>query len=494
MNGQRILNAETLTAHGNVAGRRAMVEILEAGMQAADPYNNVRDLVRVEGNWLLVGNREFEPVGDPAFGTDVVVDLTTIERIFVVGAGKGAQRAAKAIEEAIGDPVTGGVIIAKHGDPLELQRIDVVYGAHPVPDEGCVRGCQRIVELSRDLTERDLVFTIAGNGVSSLLTLPVPGVSLEDVRQITRVMQIERGASTGELNPIRNHLDALKGGKVTRLLRPARVVHIVIADPCGQMQASATPYEDLLTKNRWLHFLPEASTFDQAVALLKKWDCWDEAPESIRSFLLQADPAWETVRFPEWESWGHRVFGVMPGHRGMIPTAEQAARRLGFTPHRLTSRLMAAEAREVGTVYATIATSCILEGAPFPAPCALISGGELVVTVGEARGVGGRNQEFVLAAALRIAGQERLVVGGVDSDGTDGPGIQFATAEDIPALAGGIVDGETVARANARGIDLSVALRKHNTSPALWALDCGVLATHGVSMNDLHVLLVLPPP
>jgi glycerate-2-kinase len=207
--------------------------------------------------------------------------------------------------------------------------------------------------------------------------------------------------------------------------------------------------------------------------------------------LLRADPAWETVRAPEFESWSHRLFGLMPEHLGMLPTAEKRAVELGVSAYRLSSMLQA-EAREAGFVCASIALNCLLEGKPFQPPCALISGGELIVAVGGERGVGGRNQEFVLAAALKIVGQRRIVVGAVDSDGTDGPGTQFSGDRDIPALAGGVVDGETVARAESAGIDLRAALRRHDATPALWALGSGVVATHGVSMNDLDVILVMP--
>jgi glycerate-2-kinase len=305
------------------------------------------------------------------------------------------------------------------------------------------------------------------------------------------MMQIEKGAPTGDLNAIRNNLDVMKGGKISRYLRPARVVHIVITDPSGMMTPSETDYEDLMTKNRWLHTLPDATSFAQAVAVLKKWGCWDRVPESVRAFLGQADPAWETVRGAEFESWGHRIYGVMPYELGMLPTAESKAEALGFRAHRMASFLMA-EAREAGLVYTTIADTCVKEGTPFQAPCALISGGELLVTVGKETGVGGRNQEFVLSAALKIAGSKRIIVGGIDSDGTDGPGTQFSEYKDIPCLAGGIVDGETVAAAKAAGVDINTELWRHNTTPALWKLGDGVVATHGVSMCDLDVILILP--
>ena len=177
-----------------------MVQILEAGLQAADPYTNAGKLLRVEDGKLMVGHPLFEPSGSPQTG-DEVFDLARVGRIFVFGAGKGVQRVAKAIEDVLGDRLTGGHVIGKHGDEIILDRIGVTLGGHPVPDEGCVRGCQKILEMCQGLRREDLVFTIAANGVSALLTLPVPGVSLEDVPPVTYLMQIERGVPTQDLNP-----------------------------------------------------------------------------------------------------------------------------------------------------------------------------------------------------------------------------------------------------------------------------------------------------
>jgi glycerate 2-kinase len=486
----RITNADTLLSHGNVAGRRAVLEILEAGLHASDPYYNTLDLLRLEGDTLIVGNRAFEPADGPYAGQDLTFDLKEIDRIYVVGAGKGSQRVGKAFEDVLGDRLTGGVIIAKHDDELELARIRVVFGAHPVPDEGCVLGCQAILDLAHDLTERDLVFTITGNGVSALLTMPVPGVSLEDVRQITYMMQIEKGAPTIDLNPIRNNLDAMKGGKISRHLRPAQLVHLIMCDPGGSTKIVTSGYRELMTNNLWLHNLPDCTSFQLAIDCLKKWDCWDRAPQSIKDFLTRADPKWETVRQAEFESWHSPVYGLIPHTMGMLPTAERKAAELGFTPHLMSAFLMA-EAREAGTVYAAIADQCARDGKPFRPPCALISGGELLVTVGQETGIGGRNQEFCLGAALKIAGNSRIVIGGIDSDGTDGPGTQFSEYKEIPCLAGGIVDGRTVAEAQAAGVDLLAELRRHNATPALWATGNGIVATHGVSMCDLDVVLIL---
>jgi glycerate-2-kinase len=186
-----------------------------------------------------------------------------------------------------------------------------------------------------------------------------------------------------------------------------------------------------------------------------------------------------------------RVFGVMPDGLGVLPTAAQQAAELGYRPHILSTRIQA-EAREAGRTIAGIARSIEANGTPFEPPCALLSGGELLVTVGEERGVGGRNQEFVLGGGALLDGTQHIVMGGVDTDGTDGPGGRFADDQgNVCCLAGGIVDGETLAEARALGVDLHDALRTHATSAALWALRSGIVAEQNISLGDLDVTLVL---
>ena len=479
---QRILNGDVLTSHGNVAGRRAMVRILEAGLQAADPYNNARELLQVDGHRLILDRPDFEPRDAPV-GGPMAIDLDEVDRIFVVGAGKGIQRLAKAVEDALGDRLTGGVVIDKHDLPLELSRIRVVYGAHPLPDEGCLDGSRQILEIAHTLTPRDLVFTVTGNGISSLMTLPAPGITLEDLRRVTHMMQIERGVPTGELNPVRNHLDRMKGGQITRALRPAQVIHLLAWD--------CRDYDWLVDTNVWLHTLPDRSTFADAVDMLHKWDAWDEAPESVRRHLSEARPEYETLKRAEFDEGRQRILGVMPERIGMLPTAEAKARELGFVPYNLFAGIHV-EASQYAMVNTGIANNVEATGRPFAAPCALVNGGEMVVRVGKERGIGGRNQEFALAAATHIAGSAHIIVGSVDTDGNDGPGMQLVEGcEDVPSVAGGIVDGYTMQEARERGVDVAEALRRHNSTPALCALDSAVMATHNISLNDLTVTLIM---
>jgi glycerate 2-kinase len=178
----RILNAVDLTSHGNIVGRKAMVEILESGLEATDPYTNTVKLINIKGNRLIVGRKEYVPSGSPKTEKEFI-DLDQIDRIFVFGAGKGIQHVVRALEDVLGDRLTAGHVIDKKGHPVICRRTGVTLGAHPAPDIDCVLGCQKILGMiqSAKLTERDLVFTCIGNGVSSLLTMPVPSLDISDV-------------------------------------------------------------------------------------------------------------------------------------------------------------------------------------------------------------------------------------------------------------------------------------------------------------------------
>jgi glycerate 2-kinase len=476
---------ETLLSTGNLTGRKAMVQILEAGLQAANPYHNARKLIRVEKGRLIVGNREFEPTGSPRPG-DEVYDLSETRNIYVVGAGKGIQNVAKAIEEVLGHRLTGGHVIDKKGHPVILKKIGVTLGGHPAPDEDCVRGCEKILALAKGLTGRDLVFTCVANGVSSLLTLPASGLTLGDLRQTTLVTQIERGMPTRDLNPIRNHLDRMKGGRISRYFHPARMIHIISIDP--------GTYEQRMLQNYWLHNLPDCTTFQEAVENLKRYDAWEAVPGAVRRHLEKADPDQETVKAGDFEKMTFRIFGLMPGYwqSGKLYPAMKKAEELGFKAMVLADKLIEIEASQAGIYLASVADTIEGRGMPLEPPCALFSSGELVVTVGKEEGIGGRNQEFALSAALKIAGSENIVIASVDTDGTDGPGFQFSHGEkDIPCLAGGIVDGRTVEEAKQKGVDIIDALKRHNATPALWKLDSGIVVSPNISLIDLTVALIL---
>jgi glycerate-2-kinase len=340
--------------------------------------------------------------------------------------------------------------------------------------------------MTKGLTEKDLVFTCIGNGVSSLLTLPAPGISIDDLRTTTHVAQIEHGMPTRTLSPIRNHLDLMKGGRISRYIHPAKMIHILTID--------AGEYELLMHQNYWLHTLPDCTTFKDAIDNLRHWDAWGAVPASVRRHLEEADHKLETLKAKDFGKMSYRIFGLMPGPRqsGKLFPSMKKAEELGYKPLMLADELMEIEAGQAGIYMASIGKTVEQRGQPLEPPCALFSSGEMIVTVGKEKGIGGRNQEFALSAAIRIAGSANIVIGSVDTDGTDGPGAQFIEdLGEMPCLAGGIVDGRTVEAANTAGIDIAEELKRHNTSYALWKLNSGVVATPGISLLDLTVALIM---
>ena len=485
----RILNKETLTGHGNREGRRIVAELLDAGLDALDPYYRVKKLVHVEGNRIVLHTEGFEMRGDPHAGP-AVYDLKDYDRVFVIGAAKGVQRAALAMEEVLGDVLTAGHVIGKHGEEILCKKIGVTLAGHPVPDQACVEGCQKIEALAKDITQRDLVFTISGSGCGSLMTYPAGDISIEDIAAFTHMMQIEKGAPTSDLNQIRTHIDRFKGGRLSRLFQPATLVHLTTADP-SKMSTPVyrTSYFEMLRANTFFPPLAAAATYADCISIIKKWDAWEATPESIRRHLLAGGPHNENMSVEEYETLNARFFGLIFKDATVYPAVRSRAAELGY-PCRMLSEYMQAEAREAGNVNSLMALCVERMGEPFQAPIVLMTSGETVVTVGRENGVGGRNQEYCTAAALNIAGSRHVVIGAVDTDGTDGPG-GFSYPSAPECLAGAIVDGDTLAEANAAGIDLWQALKTHGTSEPLWRLGCGVSAVSGVSALDLGIILIM---
>jgi len=485
----RIQNKAMLTNHGNLEGRIIVAELLDAGLDALDPYFRVKELVKLENHKIILDNRDFEMKGDPHAGL-AVYDLRDYDRVYVIGAAKGVQRAARALEEVLGDVLTGGHVIGKHGEAILCKKIGVTLAGHPVPDECCAEGCAKIAALAKDITERDLVFTISGSGCGSLMTCPAGDITIRDIAEFTAMMQIEKGVPTGDLNQVRTHIDKFKGGRLSRLLRPATLVHLTTADPSKM----GTPvlrmsFFEMLGCNTFFPPLATASTYADAIAVIRKWNAWERTPDSIRNHLLSGGPHNDNMTVAEYETLNARLFGLIFKDATVYPAVRKKAREFGLEC-RMLSEYMQAEAREAGHVNSLMALCTERMGEPFQPPIVLMTSGETVVTVGGETGIGGRNQEYCTAAALNLQSSKRVVFGAVDTDGTDGPGgLRIAGAPDC--LAGAIVDGDTFEEARKAGFDLWEALKTHGTSEPLWKLGCGVAAEYGVSALDLGIILIL---
>ncbi|MHB1319364.1 MAG: DUF4147 domain-containing protein [Anaerolineae bacterium] len=469
-------NRDELLSHGNIAGREKVLDILETGLVAGDPYPNVLKAVRIERGRLLIGTDEL-PLGPisgytpthprPFPPAPLVLDLDKIGAIYVTGGGKAAQREAKALEDILGDRITGGHVNAKKGDQIALKRIAVTLAGHPEPDEDSVAGAGRIVEVLRSAKKGDVVFECESGGGTALLTLPAPGLTLEDVKAVNRILYLEHGAPIEVANAVRTLLTTLRL-KHSRHVGEATFI---------MLSTTERPPDSLNMRQRPRSI---ANEYDYAIYLIKEYGCWDEIPESVRQFLLRKDPAYGHLRQEEWYDKPHFRIRIM-GPEYMLAAAEQRGRDLGLNSTILASSLSNLESKVLGDAAGQIAYEVERYGRPFTAPCVFVLGGELVVTAGPGAGEGGRNSEFLAAAALRIAGSKRIVIGSADSDGADGP----------TSYAGGIVDGHTVERAAGAGLDVHDELRAHNTCALLRgigdACDTGILNTN---VQDLRVVYV----
>ena len=489
-----IKNWDQLTSHGDRAGREVALSILEAGLQAADPYENTKRLVRIDGHRLLVGGH---PEMDVSGFGDEEVDLREIQNIYVVGAGKAVQRQARALEEILGDRLTAGAITAKKGEGCDLERIQVTEGAHPVPDDDSIAGARRIVELARRAGEHDLVFTIFSDGSSSLFPLPAPGYTLDDLRSLYK-LAIKWG-NQEVIVRVNQHFSQVNAGRIMTLIHPARSINLVMCT-VGYQRWHGRLHTGSSFVPSWP---PGTKSLEQSVAELRREPWWEEVPPKMKLALERLDPGCRVPNLEQFRAMRLSYWQPVDSQQ-MLAAARQKAEELGV--HGAVLGLWSlANGHEVAHILSGIARQVAVHGTPFEPPVALLSAGELSVPVGTANGIGGRNQEFVLEMAGRLGpisgwalengldvGRD-MVIASVDSDGTDGPGTQFNrdVPEGFACLAGGITDGRTLERARELGIDLDAELRNHNSSMPLWRLQDGIYTGNtGTCVGDLRVILI----
>jgi glycerate 2-kinase len=382
-------------------------------------------------------------------------------RVIVVGAGKAAAAMAAAVEKHYPAPVEGLVVTRyEHGAPTS--RIEVVEASHPVPDAAGRDAAKRVLKAVEGLTEDDLVLALISGGGSALLALPAEGVSLEE-KQIVNKALLKSGATISEMNCVRKHLSAIKGGRLARAAAPARVVALMISDVPG----------DDLSVIASGPTVPDATTRQDALAVIAKYKI--EAPAAVLAHLNS--PACETPKpgDPIFE----RVQNILIATpQGSLDAAAAVAKKAGFTPCILGD--LEGESRDVALVHAGIAKQIALHGQPFEPPVAIISGGETTVTV-RGKGKGGRDAEFLLALTLALEGFGGISAIACDTDGIDG-------SEDN---AGAIMTPDSFARAQKAGVDLKALFANNDAYTAFEKLgDLIVTGATRTNVNDFRVILV----
>ena len=422
--------------------RQHALQIFRAALDAADPYQAVLNCVSFDGQILKIGASRYRP--------------QSFDHIFVIGAGKASAAMAHAIERLLGRRITGGLINVPDGVATHLRRIPHQPCGHPIPDERGASGAKQMLEIAQAAGPRDLVIALISGGASAMLPAPAPPLTLEAKQQLTRAL-LASGATIHEMNTVRKHLSRIKGGQLAQAAFPARIHTLMISDVVGddpEVIGSGPT-------------VPDPSTAADARRVLKKFgvELTPAMQEALHETPKPGDPAFARAR--------HRI---VASNRQAIAAAARQARQLGYRT-RVLSTAVVGETRDAAAEHARLARRILERGRH---PACLLSGGETTVTV-RGKGLGGRNQEFVLAAILALGSAAPVTVLSAGTDGIDGP----------TGAAGAIADSTTLSRAATLGLDARAYLDNNDSYHFFQPLNA-LLKTGptGTNVADVRIFLI----
>lgn len=400
---------------------------------------------------------------------DLCFDLNRFDRIWVAGAGKASAPLADALEKQINGKIAGGVVSVKHGHGVQLEKIRTIEAGHPVFDRNSVLAAEEILSLATSAGPEDLVIFLLSGGASALMAKPAPPVTPTEKQDAVRQLLL-CGADITEINTIRKHLSTVKGGRIARAACPATLLTLIISDVVGDRL-------DVIGSGPTV---PDASTYADCLHIIQHYGLAGTLAENIISILKNgaSGSQAETPRAddPVFEKSYARIIAA---NGTALEAAREKAASLGYNTIILSS-MVEGDTRAAARLLSSIAKEANLSGNPVRPPACILSGGETTVVV-KGNGKGGRNQEFALEAALDIAGMENTVVLCGGTDGTDGP----------TDAAGGIVDGQTIERAENQGIDAESCLENNDSYHFLQQTgDLLVTGPTGTNVMDIRIFLV----
>ena len=357
--------------------RKHALQIFRAALQASDPYAAVLRHLKFDGRTLIAGRRRYR-IGD-------------FDRVQIIGAGKASAAMARAVESLLGRRITGGVVNVPDGTATKLRRVKLNPAGHPIPDERGEQGAQRILEIAREAGPRDLLICVISGGASALMPAPCPPLTLAAKQEITRKL-LMAGATIHELNTVRKHLSRIKGGQLAAAASPACVLSLILSDVIGDDM-------DVIGSGPTVG---DSSTVEQAESVLRKF-----------GVAVPSGALLETPKIAEVQNL------IVGSNRLAMDAAASKAKELGYRTLVLSSSIDG-ETREIARMHAAIVKEILTAGRPLRRPACLLSGGETTVTV-RGKGLGGRNQEFVLAAAIALEGCGPVTIFSAGTDGLDGP-------------------------------------------------------------------------
>jgi len=435
--------------------RKDAIEIFYKALKTVQADTAIRRHCKFDGERLLVGHRAYH--------------LERYKNLFVVGSGKATASMASALEDLIGDKITDGIITVKYDHVADLNHINLIEAGHPLPDENGQYGAVGILNLLKKAEKDDLVLCLISGGGSALMPLPYNGLTLKDKRDTIRIL-LSCGATIHEINSIRKHTSKIKGGRLACAAYPATIVTLILSDVVGDDL-------DVIASGPTI---PDLSSFHDCMKIFKRYDIIHKIPKNILNHIESgisgripetpkpADPAFERT---------HNL--VIGSNIESLMAAKEKAESLGYNVLLLSS-MIEGETRYVAQIHGAIAREIIKSGNPLSPPVCILSGGETTVTVA-GKGLGGRNQEFALSAAIDISGKENIVILSGGTDGTDGP----------TDAAGAISDTLTLKRAKERELDPYHFLSNNDAYHFFQKLDdLFVTGPTNTNVMDLRIVLV----
>ena len=440
--------------------KRTAKAIFSKALSAVDPSKILKERIRIERDRLSIKMQ-----GD----SEKIFDLKAFHKIFLVGTGKASSSMARAIEELFGDRMTKGVITTKYGHLLPLKQTQTIEAGHPIPDRKGYEGARKIQRLLKESGPNDLVIFLLSGGGSALLPFPADGIELKEKQEVTQLL-LDSGADIKEINTVRKHISWMKGGWVAKWAYPSTVIALILSDVVGDQL-------DVIGSGPTV---PDPSTFEEAWEILKKYGLLNEIAPSIRKHL-QSGREGKVEETPKpGEAAFEKVSNILIGSNILaLREAKKEAESLGFNTLILSSSIEG-ETREASRFHTAVAKEVISSGNPIPRPACILSGGETTVTI-KGKGLGGRNQEFVLAGALEISGVEKVVLLSGGTDGTDGP----------TDASGALADHTTVRRAKTMGLNPKAHLENNDAYPFFQKLgDLLITGPTHTNVMDVRIILV----
>ncbi len=455
-----IENKEQLVKNGvthlNRKARALALKSLESALNAIDSKQLMKSKLLLKNSLLKVNGCSF--------------DLKKFKNVYVIGGGKASGSMAEALEQILDQYITKGLVNIPHGNKHKTEIIKLREASHPIPDKSGVEGTRRMLKIAEQAKKEDLVICLISGGGSSLMPLPRDGITINDKRELTNML-LKCGATINEINTVRKHISDFKGGWFAKKAYPATVLNLILSDVVGD------PLDFIASGPT----VPDSTTFSEAIKVLKKHGLWDKAPASIKKVLSSGKKGLIPETPKANDKAFKKVYNVIIGNNTFASLAALEQLRSATLNTLLLTSSLEGEARHVGVMLASIAREVVTSGNPIPKPAGIIAGGETTVTV-TGKGLGGRNQEISLAAALRMGGMDGVVVASLSTDGVDGP----------TDAAGAIVDGKTMSRAEEMDLNPEEFLAENDSYNFFSKLgDLIFTDPTGTNVNDVSVIVVL---